>query len=178
MERTTSVGLVLITASSRFFQETKNLKNRGVSKNNRCRTPSVIEVYLGRFSEFFEGCLALCLRVSPRSDFSGNGSYISKPSQWEFFKKNHTGTYVRDPPVINFPFLIRSPTHRVLDTWRGPLLENRWTSVSFHFRQLLGRLFGFFENHGHTSLRTAGHSFPIPDHIPTNRFSSDMVGGP
>jgi hypothetical protein len=44
----------------------------------------------------------------------------------------------------------------------------------FRFRQLLGRLFKFSENHEHNSLGTAGHSFPIPHHIPTNRLSSAM----
>jgi len=44
----------------------------------------------------------------------------------------------------------------------------------FRFRQLLGRLFEFSENHEHNSLGTAGHSFPIPDRIPTNRLSSAM----
>ncbi len=171
MERTTSFGLVLITSSSRFFQETKNLKNRGVSKNNRYRTPSVIEVYLGRFSEFFEGCLALCLRVSPRSDFSGNGSYMSKRSQWEFFKKNHTGTYVRDPPVSNFPISDSLP-----DSSGAWYLEGTtpWEPLDISLLPFPATsrpvIWIFWEPRAHIFENRAGHSFPIPDRIPTNRF--------
>ncbi len=164
MERITSVGgLVLITSSSRFFPKKKK-KNRRVSKNNRNRTHSVIEGYLGRFSEFFEGCLALCLRVSPRSDFSGNGSYISKPSQWELFKKRTTEVHRfgnRRSSISHFWFAPR--LIRCLILGGDHSLRTAGHQSPFHFRQLLDRLFWFFENHGHTSLRTAGH-------IPTNRF--------
>jgi len=58
------------------------------------------------------------------------------------------------------------------------VLENRWTSVSLSFQATSRPVIWIFENHRHTFLRTACHSFPIPDHIPSDRVSSAVVGGP
>ncbi len=80
-----------------------------------------------------------------------------------------------------FSYVIKS-SYILKQTWCLSVylsfLENRWISVSLPFQATSRPVIWIFENHGHTSLRTAGHSFPIPDHIPSDRLSSAVVGGP